>query len=137
MLAPGLIIRRTRSPLSMFSPSSGSLNSVAIRSLSSLADRRVQFLGIDAEFANCFLEHIWPNLLLTGQRCQGRQHDVFCVDFKKVAKGGAILTAAEAVCTERQQFSRHPLRDALWQHFHVVRSGDKRSRRALKRLRDV
>ena len=34
MLAPGLIIRRTRSPLSIFSPSSGSLNSVAILSLS-------------------------------------------------------------------------------------------------------
>ena len=34
MLAPGLIIKRTRSPLSMFSPSSGSLNSVAILALS-------------------------------------------------------------------------------------------------------
>jgi len=33
-LAPGLISRRTRSPLSMFSPSSGSLNSVAIPTLS-------------------------------------------------------------------------------------------------------
>ena len=31
--APGLIMRRTRSPLSIFSPSSGNLNSVAIRSL--------------------------------------------------------------------------------------------------------
>jgi hypothetical protein len=34
MLAPGLIIKRTRSPLSIFSPSSGSLNSVAILSFS-------------------------------------------------------------------------------------------------------
>ena len=30
MLPPGLIIKRTRSPLSIFSPNSGSLNSVAI-----------------------------------------------------------------------------------------------------------
>src|SRR5258707_1105214 len=34
ILVPGLIIKRTRSPLSIFSPSSGSLNSVAIHSFS-------------------------------------------------------------------------------------------------------
>src|SRR5882724_8471881 len=118
MLAPGLIIRRTKSPLSMFSPSSGSLNSVAILSLSFLADRLVQFFGIDAEIADRFLEHVRSHLLLAGESCQSGQHDMFCVDFKKVAERGAILTAAETICTERQQLTRHPLRNALRQDFH-------------------
>src|SRR5580658_8917726 len=72
MLPPGLIIKRTRSPLSIFSPSSGSLNSVAILSLSSilrlrghgrartpvspLTDCRVAFFRIDAEIADCFFQ---------------------------------------------------------------------------------
>src|SRR6266403_3297484 len=106
----------------MFSPSSGSLNSVGILSLSSLADRRVQFLWIDAEIADRFLEHVRSHLLLAGERCQSGQHDMFCVDFEEVTQRSTVLTATEAIRAERQQFSRDPLRDALRQYFHVIRS---------------
>src|SRR3954467_10092754 len=112
MLTPGLTIRRTRSPVSMFSPSSGSLNSVDINSSSS-ADRRVQFFGIDAEIVNRLLEHVRLNLFFTGECRQSSQHNVLGIDFKEVSQCGAILAATKPVRAEREQLSRHPLGDAL------------------------
>src|SRR5262249_29216928 len=110
--APGAIIRRTRSPCSMFSPSSGSLNSVTILQ-PFLADGRVRLFGIDAEIFYGSLHGLDFDLVFAGQRAQSCEHNVLGVDFQEVTKRGTILAPAQAVGTKRNEPPRTPASDAL------------------------
>src|ERR1700691_4364761 len=124
----------------MFSPSSGSLNSVTKHSLLSSvfsADRRIDFFWIDAQVSNCLLHYFRRYLFFSRQRIQGRQHNVFGIDLEEVTQGGAILAAPEAVRAERHQAAWHPPRNRLRQDFHVIRSRDEDARRTLEAAGDV
>ncbi len=70
IFAPGATIRRTRSPASMFSPSSGSLKSRSsiVSSSSPLTDRGIRFFGIDAEVLDRLLHYFRLQLPFARQR---------------------------------------------------------------------
>src|SRR5215469_7923406 len=102
-----------------------------------LADRRIRFLRVDAQFLHGALHHIGSNFLLPGKRCKGGQYDVFGVDLEEVAQGGTILAAAKAIGAERNQLARYPLAQAFRQNLHVIGCRDEGSRRVFQRLRDV
>src|SRR5215468_2023771 len=94
--APGEIMSRTRSPCSMFSPNSGSLNSVTVSKPFS-TDGRIRLFGIDAEFAYGCLHSLERKFVLAHKFVQGREHNVFRIHFKEVAQRGPVFTAAEAI----------------------------------------
>src|SRR5262249_34099584 len=110
--APGAIIRRTKSPCSMFSPSSGSLNSVTVLE-PFLADGRVRLFGIDAQIVHGLLHGFDLDLVFASERAQSCEHDVLGIDFEEVTKRGTILAPAQAVGTKRNEPPRTPASDAL------------------------
>src|SRR5260370_111793 len=71
---------------------------------------------------------------LSSQSCE---HNVLGIYLKEVAKRYATLAASETIGSKRDQLSRHPLCQALRQHLHIVRHGDKGPRSILQSLRDV
>src|SRR5689334_16962280 len=127
----------------MFSPSSGSLNSVTktvssyqfpVPSLQSrtcywelatsnwqllLADCRIRLLRIDSQVFDCLLNGFGFDFLFAGQRRESCKHNVLGIDFEEIAQRGATFAASEAVGAKRHERTRRPLRNRLWKHFHV------------------
>src|SRR5580698_5986148 len=104
----------------MFSPSSGSLNSITYLVLP-LANRWVRLVGVDTQVLHGLPDDFKLDLLVAGQRVQCREDNVFGVDFEEVAQRGAAFAASEAVGAESDQRARHPLRNGLGQHLHIIR----------------
>src|ERR1700720_1714735 len=121
----------------MFSPSSGSLNSVTeylllavrcrrehpARALSwhcrtswtlaptyVLSICRIRFFRIDSKFLDCLLQHVELDLLLARQRSQRGKNDMLRIHLEEVAKSDSALAAPEAVCSQSDQRTRQPLR---------------------------
>src|SRR5579863_2625511 len=91
--APGAIIKRTRSPCSIFSPSAGSLNSITdsipclskcIRE-SELADGWVQLFRINSKVVNRLLHDFNRDFLFAHQCTQRGQHDMLGIHFEEIA----------------------------------------------------
>src|SRR5208283_4946041 len=107
--APGAIIRRTRSPCSMFSPSAGSLNSITnsipqlflTASQPALTDGWIQLLGIDSQVPNCLLHDVKPDFLFAHQCAERSQNNVLRIHFEEITQRRPVLTPTKAVRAER------------------------------------
>src|SRR6185437_11372704 len=155
--APGCTISRTRSPCSMFSPNSGSLNSITAQvpfvswlrpknekrgvkytvfACVMLAESGIRLLRIDPQFLYGAFHDVGSDLLLPCKGSEGRKHDVLGIDLKKIAKCCTVFTTPEPICTQRHKLSRHPLAQTLRQYLHVVGGCDEGSLGIFQRLRD-
>src|SRR5277367_886059 len=127
----------------MFSPNAGSLNSITdpIPYLLSLSfslersirlyvrnstDSGVDFFRINSQVLNRLFQQVKTDFIFSSERTQRGQDNMLRINLKEIAQSGSILTAAKAICSERDQLSRHPLGQGFRQHLHVVRRGDKR-----------
>ena len=146
MLPPGLIIKRTRSPLSIFSPSSGSLNSVAILTFRSskllprLTDRRIrvspdQFPDLESlspATSRSLPRHLFHRPARLASACSVASTMCFASTSKKSRNDARFSLRPNPSVPSAYQLSRHPLRNDFRQHLHVIRSRDQTPRCAFQ-----
>src|SRR4029450_9826333 len=102
-MSPGFIRSFTTVADSTFSPSTGSLISVAMSCLLFLSNHWIGLLGIDIQIVDGLANSFCIQLLIAEQCRQSGKSDETGVNLEEVAQRYASLTPAEAVRTQRMK----------------------------------
>src|SRR5580698_4028969 len=104
---------------------------------STLRDRRVDFVRIEAEVRDRFGELLLIKLTGLGQRGERRVDRVLGVDLEVPPQRGPRITAAEPVCPQRNILTGHPGANLVGYEPHVVAHRDERAAHAFEHLLKV